>query len=324
MHRFVFGFVFLQVNFHVFEVYRREKNTKINATSSPVTSSTCSPVTQTTYVFISDSGNTFISASTNMFTSDLVNMFTSDLANVFTSDLANMFTSLSANMFTSDLANMFISDLVKNVQQSLGQHVHQWLGQTCSPVTWPTYSPVAWPSILTSASTNMFTSDFPNMFTSDLANMFTSELEKCKKMIWSICSLVKLAGEYVVLVPGIRHLSWTVFKVKISYIKKFKTNLRNSRTIQISSVTPVKVKSLKSLKTSLMWCRFEKEVKHSTSLVHSKNFLQEEVTDVIRQVSCWFGFFLLGCYVQSNAFPYLFLSFQCVLLHMSNASNFLL
>ena len=106
---------------------------------------------------------------------------------------------------------------------------------TCSPVTWPTFSSVTWPK--------MFTSLSANMFTSDLANTFTSELEKCKKMIWPICSLVKLPGEYVVLVPGIRHLNWTVFKVKISYIKKFKTNLRNSRTIQISSVTPVKVKS---------------------------------------------------------------------------------
>ena len=69
--------------------------------------------------------------------------------------------------------------------------------------------------MLTSASVNMFTSnlanmfisDSANMFTNDLANMFTSELEKCKKkIIWPTCSLVKLTGEYVGLVPGIRHL----------------------------------------------------------------------------------------------------------------------
>ena len=45
-----------------------------------------------------------------------------------------------------------------------------------------------------------------NIFTSDLANMFTSELEKGKKMIWPTCSLGKLTGEYIGLVPGIRHL----------------------------------------------------------------------------------------------------------------------
>ena len=116
-----------------------------------------------------------------MFTSDLTNMFTSALANMFTSDLTNMFTSALANMFTSALPSMFTSDLA---------------------------------NMFTSASANMFTSDLANMFTSpsvnmftsDLANMCTSEFEKCKKMFWPSCFLVKLTGEYVGLVPGIRLL----------------------------------------------------------------------------------------------------------------------
>ena len=44
------------------------------------------------------------------------------------------------------------------------------------------------------------------MFIIDLANMFTNELEKCKTIMWSTCSQVKLTGEYVGLVPGIQHL----------------------------------------------------------------------------------------------------------------------
>ena len=92
---------------------------------------------------------------------------------MYTSDLVNMFTSLSANMFTSDLTNIFTGDLA---------------------------------NMFNSLSANMFTNDLANMFTSDLANMFTSELKKSKKMIWPTCSLVKLTGEYVGLVPGIRHL----------------------------------------------------------------------------------------------------------------------
>ena len=63
--------------------------------------------------------------------------------------------------------------LDQHVHQCLGQHVHQWLGQYVHQ----------W-----------------------LGKMFTSELEKCKKMICPTCSLVKLTGEYVGLVPGIRHL----------------------------------------------------------------------------------------------------------------------
>ena len=57
----------------------------------------------------------------------------------------------------------------------------------------------------------MFTSASASMFSSDVANMFTSELEKCKQMIWPTCSLVKLTGEYVGLVPGIRHLIQKMF-----------------------------------------------------------------------------------------------------------------
>ena len=67
-------------------------------------------------------------------------------------------------------------------------------------------------NMFTSASANMFSSDLANMFTSDLANMFTSELEKCKKMFWPTCSLVKLTGGYVGLVPGIRHLTRNCYK----------------------------------------------------------------------------------------------------------------
>ena len=91
-------------------------------------------------------------------------LFTSHLVNMFTSDLAEMFTSDLANMFTSASANMFTIDLA---------------------------------NMFTSHLVNIFTSDWANMFTSDLTNMFTSELEKCKKMIWPTCSLVKLTGEYV-------------------------------------------------------------------------------------------------------------------------------
>ena len=83
---------------------------------------------------------------------------------------------------------------------------------TCSPVTQTTCMfTSASTNMFTSApanmfispSANMFTSDLANIFTSDLADMFTSELEKCKKMFWPTCSLVKLIGEYVGLVPGI-------------------------------------------------------------------------------------------------------------------------
>ena len=93
--------------------------------------------------------------------------------NMFNSDLVNIFTRSQANLFTSDSSNKFHSDFA---------------------------------NMFTSASANMFTSASANMFTSDLANMFTSELEKCKKMIWPTCSLVNLTGEYVSLVPVIRHL----------------------------------------------------------------------------------------------------------------------
>ena len=131
----------------------------------------------------------FISASAKIFSSDVINMFTSDLtyifisasANMFPSDLANMFTSDLANMFTSDLANMFTIDLASMFTSDLA-------------------------NMFASDLANMITSDWPTCSTSDLANMFTSELEKCKKMIWPRCSLVKLTGEYVGLVPGIRHL----------------------------------------------------------------------------------------------------------------------
>ena len=92
---------------------------------------------------------------------------------MFTSDLANMFTSYFANVFTSDLANMLTSDLANMFTRDLA---------------------------------NIVNNDFANIFTRDLTNMFTSELEKCKKMIWPTCSVVKLTGEYVGLVSGIRHL----------------------------------------------------------------------------------------------------------------------
>ena len=85
-----------------------------------------------------------------------------------------MLTSAPANMFTSDLAKMFTSALA---------------------------------NMFTSDLANMFTSALANMFNGDLANMFTSELEKCKKIFWPTCSLVKLTGEYVGLLPGIRHYS---------------------------------------------------------------------------------------------------------------------
>ena len=84
-----------------------------------------------------------------------------------------MFTSDLAKIFTSASTNMFNSPSV---------------------------------NMFTSDLANMFTSDLANMFTSDLANMFTSKLEKCKKLIWPTCSLVKVTGDYVGLVPGIRHL----------------------------------------------------------------------------------------------------------------------
>ena len=69
-------------------------------------------------------------------------------------------------------------------------------------------------NIFTSASAIIFISDLANMFTSDLANMFTSELEKCRKMFWPTCSLVKLTGEYVGLVPGIQHLIQKINSIK--------------------------------------------------------------------------------------------------------------
>ena len=84
-------------------------------------------------------------------------------------------------MFTTDLANMFPSDLA---------------------------------NMFTSLSANMFTTDLANMFSSNLANIFTSELEKCEKIIWSTCSLVKLTGKNVGLVPGIRHVILYLFKIK--------------------------------------------------------------------------------------------------------------
>ena len=62
----------------------------------------------------------------------------------------------------------------------------------------------------------MFTSDSANIFTSDLANIFTSETEKWKIMIWWISFLVKLTGEYVGLVPEIRHLILYNDQIKIT------------------------------------------------------------------------------------------------------------
>ena len=65
---------------------------------------------------------------------------------------------------------------------------------------------------LANMSTNdlaiMFTCDMENMFTSDLDNMFTCHWPtlKMEENVWPTCSLVKLAGEYVGLVPGIQHL----------------------------------------------------------------------------------------------------------------------
>ena len=128
---------------------------------------TCSPLIQTTCMFTSGSTNMFTIDSGNKFTSDSANMFANDLANMSTNDLAIMFTCDLENMFTSDLDNMFTSDL-----------------------------------------TNMFTSDLAKMFTSDLANMFTCHWPtlKMEENVWPTCSLVKLAGEYVGLVPGIQHL----------------------------------------------------------------------------------------------------------------------
>ena len=144
-----------------------------------------------------------------MFTSDLANMFTSDLASMFTSNLANMFTSDSANMFTSDLADMFT-----------GASANMFTSASAN--------------MFTSDLANKFTSDLGNMFTSDLANMFTSELEKCKKMIWPTCSLVKLSGEYVGLVPEIRHLihnkySTNSIDVDFSCSHKTITNMLESK-----------------------------------------------------------------------------------------------
>ena len=132
-------------------------------------------------MFTSHLSTTLHNDFANMFTSALVNMFTSNLTNIITSDLANRFTSLSINMFTNDLANKFPSDLSNMFTSDLA-------------------------NMFTSALTNMFISDLANKFTSDLANMFTSDLEKCKKLIRSTFSQVKLTDEYVGFVPWIRHL----------------------------------------------------------------------------------------------------------------------
>ena len=116
-----------------------------------------------------------------MFSTVLTNRLANNSANMFNSDLAYMFNSKSVNIlaevrrtcWTSDLANMFTS---------------------------------ASDNMFTSDLANMFTSDLANMFTSASANVFTSELEKCKKVFCPTCSLAKLTGEYVRLVPVIRQV----------------------------------------------------------------------------------------------------------------------
>ena len=115
-------------------------------------------------------------------------------------------------MFTSDSPNKFNSDFV---------------------------------NMFRSASANRVTSDLANMFTSDLANMCTSELEKCKKIFWPTCSLVKLTGEYVGLVPGIQYLIQKINSIKplLRYFPK-KQGLYYYRT----SVRYAKRRTLISLK----------------------------------------------------------------------------
>ena len=71
--------------------------------------------------------------------------------------------------------------------------------------------------MFTSDLANMFTSDWAKMFTGDLAIMFISDLEKCKKMIWPTCPLVKLTGEYIGLVPRIRHLIRENIKARLIF-----------------------------------------------------------------------------------------------------------
>ena len=132
MDRFVFVFLFLQVNFHKFLKFINGKNAKFKPSSSSVPRPTC--------MFTSDWANMFSSDLVNMFTSDLANMFTSDLAkmfasnywvNIFSSDWTNMFTSDSANKFTSDLANMFTSDLAGMFTSELEKY-KKMLWPTCS------------------------------------------------------------------------------------------------------------------------------------------------------------------------------------------------
>ena len=92
--------------------------------------------------------------------------------------------------------------------------------------------------MFTSDVANMFTSPLVNMFTSDLANMFTSELEKCKQMIWPTFSLVKLTGEYVGLVLGIRHL---IQKLFLKFFLNLQKNTRVSFWIKLKAKIQTKI-----------------------------------------------------------------------------------
>ena len=125
------------------------------------------------YLFSTVLTNRLANNSANMFNSDSAYMFNSKSVNILAEVRWTCWTSDLANMFTSASDNMFTSDLA---------------------------------NMFTSVSANMFTSDLANMFTSASANVFTSELEKCKKVFCPTCSLAKLTGEYVRLVPVIRQV----------------------------------------------------------------------------------------------------------------------
>ena len=120
-------------------------------------------------------------------------------------------------------------------------------------------------NMFTSASANIFTSVLVNIFTSNLANIFICQLEKCKTMIWQPCSLVKLIGEYVGLLPGIDTLEAKEVIAEIlfwNWINKFRKGVTQAQETCICYVracydqrSPWKISVIECWTRTIKWPR---------------------------------------------------------------------
>ena len=165
-------------------------------------------------------------------------------------------------------------------------------------------------NIFTSASAIIFTSDLANMFTSDLANMFTSELEKCRKMVWSTCFLVKLTVEYVGLVPGIRHLipfeSWADHFVilNIRNWKELKL-LRSHMGIRKKKMRPLITHSSRKDLEDALWTSLSVPPKHLLSHIEQNESPILEETNTNPNIQQIYNYRKKSSRENENPDPYL-------------------